>query len=151
MQYLFHHSSAQRWVACDLNFAHPPPKSSIQPRPMPSLRPSLLVQQLRKSITPLLRNVSPRALLLTIAYLHSSPSTFTPTYNPFAFYRRRDKRRSPLSTSNFLPSHPLLRANYIPHTNNRPPSRNDPTIPIKSLLYNPLPDHGHPNHAYHQR
>ena len=57
MQHLFHLPTAQKWIACDLNFVHPPQDTSVQSRPMPSLRPTLLVQQLRKSINPLLRNV----------------------------------------------------------------------------------------------
>jgi hypothetical protein len=63
MQYLFHQPTAQKWLSSELHFATPPPKSSIQTRPMLSLRPTSLVAQLRKSLNPLMRNVSSRHFL----------------------------------------------------------------------------------------
>ena len=61
MQHLFHQHAAQKWLSSELHFASPPPKSSVQARPMPSLRPTALVSQLRKSLNPLMRNVNPHA------------------------------------------------------------------------------------------
>ena len=57
MQHLFHQPTAQKWLSSELHFATPAPKTSIQTRPMPSLRPTSLVAQLRKSLNPLMRNV----------------------------------------------------------------------------------------------
>ena len=76
MQHLFHQPMAQKWLSSELDFATPAPKTSIQTRPMPSLRPTSLVAQLRKSLNPLMRNVLP--LLL---FSDSSIYTFNHTQN----------------------------------------------------------------------
>ena len=89
MQHLFHQSTAQKWLSSELHFATPAPKTSIQTRPMPSLRPTSLVNQLRKSLNPLMRNVFPPILtLLTVAYIHS----ITPRPR-IAHYPSRSHRR----------------------------------------------------------
>src|ERR1700694_1070970 len=73
MQHLFHHPTAQKWLSSELHFANPPPKNSIQARPMPSLRPASLVRQLRTSLNPLMRNVCPCKRLTKHAYIQSHP------------------------------------------------------------------------------
>lgn len=79
MQHLFHQPTAQKWLSSELHFATPAPKTSIQTRPMPSLRPTSLVTQLRKSLNPLMRNVFP-LLLCSDSSIYTSNHTQTSHY-----------------------------------------------------------------------
>jgi hypothetical protein len=79
MQHLFHQPTAQKWLSSELHFATPVAKTSIQTRPMPSLRPTSLVTQLRKSLNPLMRNVFP-LLLCSDSSIYTSNHTQTSHY-----------------------------------------------------------------------
>jgi hypothetical protein len=151
MQYLFHHPTAQKWLSSELHFANPPPKNSLQSRPMPSLRPASLIRQLRTSINPLMRNVHPFKILMKAYIYPISPRPRTVGHPSCLDRRIRPKRRLVIHETHILPRYTLVITVYLPHSRHRPITRNHPTNLVTSLFDSTISRRRNPHNSRRRR